>query len=102
MSLCTFQPLPLKASSWLLPVRISPLCRTVFCLFARPIFTIGEFSTTLRAQLQGFKKLQGYYREGRKREAGHELTRNQRHRFSAKTSPFQRKNAFKASPFQRG
>ncbi len=53
------QHLPLKAMGWLVSVRISPFCRTVFCLFARPISATGEFSTSARAQLQGFKKLQG-------------------------------------------
>lgn len=34
-----------------------------FCLFAGPIFAIGDFSTTAPAQLQVFLKLQVYYRE---------------------------------------
>ena len=75
---------------------------TVFCLFARPIFTIGEFSTTAPAQLQGFKKLQGYYREGRKREARYELTRKSQDRLCVKARPFMRKLALFARPFMRG
>jgi hypothetical protein len=50
---------------WLVSVRILPSCQTVFCLFARLIFATGDFSTSARAQLQGFLTT-GCYREGPK------------------------------------
>ena len=61
--LCTFQSLPLKALSWLLPVRISPLCRTVFFFFLEAdfhdwrIFHQWPFPTT--GFLRNYRVLQG-------------------------------------------
>ncbi len=55
---------PLRRLGMPRTVRPPPPCQAVFCLFAGPIFAVGEFSTTAPAQLQVFLKTTGYYREG--------------------------------------
>ena len=78
---------------WLLAVRILPFCRTVFCLFAGPIFTIGEFFTTPPPNYRVFKKLQGTTGRGEKSAKNSFENKKLREFFRGEALPFMRKSA---------